>query len=217
MVKHFQYGAKEIEHLRSVDSKLGAAIEQIGIIKRVVTPDLFATLARSIVGQQISSKAQATIWERIVRRVGGLEPDRSARGVTPAAIYALPVEELQQCGISHRKANYIHSAAEKIVNGELDLKSLHTLTDKEVLTKLTTLNGVGPWTAEMLMLFSMQRPNILSWGDLAIKRGMEKLYQLPKIDRTTFNHYFKLYTPYSSVASLYLWEISTSPLFFIMH
>ncbi|NLJ83129.1 MAG: DNA-3-methyladenine glycosylase 2 family protein, partial [Bacteroidales bacterium] len=144
--------------------------------------------------------ARNTIWKRIENKLNK---------ITPTAIHNLPVEDIQQFGISFRKANYIKSAAQKITNGELNLNSLYKLSDKEVRNQLTQLNGVGIWTAEMLMIFSMQRPNILSYGDLAIHRGLQILYQQEKIDKDTFNEHWKRYTPYASVASLYLWEIAS--------
>ena len=200
MSEYFQYGEKEIEFLKKADKKLAAVIEHIGIIKRPVIPDLFTALVHSIVSQQISNKARNTIWKRIENKLNK---------ITPTTIHDLSVEEVQQFGISFRKANYIKSAAQKITNGELNLNSLYKLSDKEVCNQLTQLNGVGIWTAEMLMIFSMQRPNILSYGDLAIHRGLQILYQQEKIDKDTFNEHWKRYTPYASVASLYLWEIAS--------
>ncbi len=199
MADYFHYGAQEIEHLKKADKKLASAIEQIGLIKRPVMSDLFTSLVHSIVSQQISGKARDTIWQRIET---GLE------AITPAIIHRLPIEELQQFGISFRKADYIKSAAEKVYSGELDLEALYHLPDEEVIQKLTELKGIGVWTAEMLLLFTMQRPNILSFGDLAIQRGLRMLYGHREIDRTRFARYHKRYSPYASVASFYLWEIS---------
>jgi len=82
------------------------------------------------------------------------------------------------------------------------------MPDKEVCAKLSALDGVGVWTAEMLMIFSMQRPNVLSYGDLAIHRGLRMVYRHRKIDKAKFNRYWKRYTPYASVASLYLWAVA---------
>ena len=199
MTTIFIYGAKEIEYLKSVDSALGAAIDEIGPIERKVIPDLFTALVNSIIGQQISSKAMDTVWGRFKNQY----PD-----ITPKALNSAPIEEIQQCGMSMRKANYIKEAAAAIVDGELDIDELYTLTDEEVVKKLTALNGVGIWTAEMILIFSMQRPNVMSWGDLAIHRGLRMLHRHRKIDKKLFQKYKKRYSPYASVASLYLWEIA---------
>jgi DNA-3-methyladenine glycosylase II len=199
MTIHFQYGEKEIEHLKKADKKLAIIIDQIGIIERATNPDLFIALVHSIVGQQISTKAHETIWERMQNKL---------REITPAVIDSLTLEELQQCGISFRKATYIKSVAEKILRNEFDINALHSMSDEEVCVKLSELNGIGVWTAEMLMIFSMQRSNILSYGDLAIHRGLRMVYRHRKIDKTKFNKFWKRYAPYASVASLYLWAVA---------
>jgi len=199
MAIYFQYGEKEVEHLKKVDKKLATIIDQVGMIERTVNPDLFSALVHTIVGQQISTKAHQTVWERIQRELGK---------VTPVAIDSLPLEKLQQFGITFKKAGYIKSVAQKIVTNEFNINSLHLMTDKEICAKLSELNGIGVWTAEMLMIFSMQRPNVLSYGDLAIHRGLRMVYNLQKIDREKFNTYWKRYTPYASVASLYLWAVA---------
>jgi DNA-3-methyladenine glycosylase II len=196
MADYFQYGEKEIEYLKKVDKKLAAVIEQIGVIERAVNPDLFSALVNSIVGQQISTKAHQTVWERMQKELGE---------ITPAVIDSLTLEKVQKFGISFRKANYIKSVAQKVISKEFDIHALHSMSDEDVCTKLSELNGIGVWTAEMLMIFSMQRPNILSYGDLAILRGLRMVYHRRKIDKAQFNKYWKRYSPYASIASLYLW------------
>jgi DNA-3-methyladenine glycosylase II len=197
MADYFRYGEKEVEHLKKADKSLAAVIDRIGIIERSVIPDLFTALVHSIVGQQISTKAHQTVWERMQKELGRL---------TPAVIDSLSQDKLQQFGITFKKAAYIKSAALKVLTGEFDIDSLHAMSDEEVCAKLSELNGIGVWTAEMLMIFSMQRPNVLSYGDLAILRGLRMVYRHRKIDKVKFNKYWKRYTPYASVASLYLWR-----------
>jgi len=196
MAAYFQYGEKEIKHLKKADKRLAAIIDQIGMIERPVIPDLFAALVHSIIGQQISTKAHKTVWERMCMGLGE---------ISPAVVDRLPLEYLQQFGITFKKAAYIKSLAQKIIIGEFNLDSLHSMSDKEVCKKLSGQNGIGLWTAEMLMIFSMQRLNVLSYGDLAIIRGMRMVYHHRKIDKAKFNKYWKRYTPYASVASLCLW------------
>ncbi len=199
MATYFQYGEEALAHLRKADKRLAAVIDRIGRVERAVDPDLFSALVHSIVGQQISTKAHTTIWNRMRTELGE---------ITPEALDRLPLEALQKFGISFRKAAYIKSAAGKIASNEFDIDSLHSLPDEEVCAKLVQLDGVGPWTAEMLMLFSMQRPNVLSYGDLAIVRGLRMVYRHRRIDRTKFDKYRKRYAPYASVASLYLWAVA---------
>lgn len=197
----FPYGEKEIEYLKSRDPILGKAIDRFGPIQREVIPDLFAALVNSIAGQQISSKAQETVWRRLQEKFDG---------VTLEAVQAASLEEIQSCGLSMRKAGYIQKAAQRIGSGEISLGALKALPDEEVCRQLVKLDGVGIWTAEMLMIFSMERPDILSFGDSAILKGMGILYGLPAIDRAVFDRYKALYSPYGTVASLYIWAVANS-------
>ena len=165
--RYFEYGEAEVAYLAARDPRLGEAMAVIGRIEREVHPDLFAALVNCIVGQQIATKAQTTIWNRMLERFGE---------VTPEAMAACSDDELQQVGISFRKVGYIKGAAARVLSGEVDLEGLAELSDDEVCRTLSALPGIGVWTAEMLMTFSMQRPNILSWGDLAIHRGLRMVH-----------------------------------------
>ncbi|WP_027190602.1 DNA-3-methyladenine glycosylase family protein [Fundidesulfovibrio putealis] len=195
----FPYGQAEIDHLKRHDKKLGAAMDALGMLERRVTPDLFAALLRSIVAQQISTKAVDTIWGRLRGKVGE---------VTPQAIAGLDVADIQQCGMSMRKAGYIKGIAEAAARGWIDLSRLPELADEEIITTLSSLPGVGVWTAEMLLIHSLCRPDVVSWGDLAIRRGMMTLYGLKTLTRIQFDRYRKRYSPHGSVASIYLWALS---------
>lgn len=195
----FHYSGHEIEYLQAQDAILGHAIQRIGWIERPVIPDLFTALVSSIVHQQISNKAAATVWGRILQHLGS---------ITPQVILEVPVKEIQKLGMSMRKAVYIKSIAQAVAGGNLDLDELHALPDVEVVQRLSTQPGIGVWTAEMLMIFSMQRPDVVSWHDLAIRRGMMNLYGHSALTRPQFDKYRQRYSPYGSVASLYLWQIS---------
>jgi DNA-3-methyladenine glycosylase II len=196
----FDYGQTEIDALCRKDKTLAEAITRIGMIERPVTPDLFTALINAIIGQQISSKAQQTIMKRIADQMDE---------ITPQSIAAMPVERIQKFGTSTRKAGYIRELAVKICTGQLNIQELRELPDEQVVARLCVLNGIGVWTAEMLLLFSMQRPDILSYGDLAIHRGLRMLYRHRVITKELFEKYRRRYTPYGSVASLYLWEIAS--------
>jgi len=195
----FEYGEMQINHLKKADKKLGEAIDRIGKIERVVTPDLFIALVHSVVNQQISLKAAATVFSRLQGKLGEISPN---------SVMAHTVEELRECGLSARKVGYIRGIAEKIINGELNLEELKNMSDEEVIKKLSSLDGIGRWTAEMLLIFSMERPDIVSWGDVGIRRGMCRLYGLKELTREQFDKYRARYSPYGSVASLYLWKIA---------
>lgn len=197
--EYFQYGKKEVDHLKKKDQVLGAAMDRIGIIKRPVIPDLFCALMHAIIGQQISTKAQETIWKRLLDLTNE---------VNAGTILSFSDTDLQSIGLTFRKVDYIKNMAQKVANKELRLDELSKLNDDEVCLELSALKGIGTWTAEMIMLFSMQRMNVLSYGDLAIHRGMRMLYHHRAIRPKLFNKYWHRYSPYASVASLYLWAIA---------
>lgn len=197
---YFQYGEKEIEYLKKKDKKLAAAIDRIGIINRELTPDSFEALVSSIVSQQISKKAAETVWNRFCNVVSEINPEN---------ILKASDEEIQKCGMTMKKVGYIKGIAEAAVSGKVDFKNLETLTDEEIIKKLSSLHGVGIWTAEMLLIFSLNRLNVVSYKDLAICRGMMNLYGLKSLSKEQFEKYKKRYSPYGSVASLYLWELSS--------
>ncbi len=195
----FYYTEAETGYLKKKDKRLGAVIDTLGHIEREVIDDLFEALVFSIVGQQISTKAQVTVWGRVRDGLGA---------VTPETVTAAGEAVLRGFGLSGRKAGYILSAAGRILRGELDLKALEKMSDAEVKQELCRLPGVGVWTAEMLMTFSMQRKNILSFGDYGIRKGLRMVYHHREIGQKLFERYYKRYTPYASVASLYLWAVA---------
>lgn len=192
-------GEKEIAYLSSRDKKLGAAIERIGSIRRTADPDLFSSVVHHIVGQQISSAAQATLWARLTNAVETVD----ARN-----LLAFGRDALQGIGITYRKADYILDFAQQVDQGTFSLEALSDLPDAQAIEKLSSLKGVGVWTAEMILIFCMRRPDVVSFGDLAIQRGMRMLYRHRSIDRAKFERYRKRYAPYGTTASLYLWAIA---------
>ena len=196
---YFKYGEKEISYLKNKDKKLAEVIEKVGLIERETDPELFSALVHHIVGQQISTKAQATIWERMKKSLGA---------VTPETILNASVDEIRSFGISLRKVEYIKDFAEKVHTGEFDIEAAEKMEDDELIKYLTTLKGVGVWTAEMILLFCLLRPNVFSFDDLAIQRGLRMVYHHRKIDRNLFEKYRRRFSPYCSVASLYLWAVS---------
>ena len=196
---YFDYGAREVDYLKARDRVLGEVIDQVGHVEREVDPDLFSAVVHHIVGQQISTKAQATIWARMRERLGEV----NARTVAAAGTAAL-----QSVGISLRKAEYIQDFAGKVNSGAFDLQRVAALPDSAAIEALVALKGVGVWTAEMILLFCLQRPDIFSFDDLAIQRGLRMVYRHRKIDRKLFEKYRKRFSPYGSVASLYLWAVA---------
>jgi DNA-3-methyladenine glycosylase II len=200
LTKHYDYGQAEMDYLISKDEALGAVINRLGKLERVITPDLFTALLQAIIGQLISVKAANTVWLRMVHQFGE---------VSPYNIASVSPDDIQNCGMTMKKAICIHTIAQLIVQGDFVIDELTNCSDAEVIAKLTKLNGIGQWTAEMLLIHSMERPDILSWGDIAIRRGIMKLYGLDSITKDQFEQYRLLYSPLGSIASIYLWEISS--------
>lgn len=197
--QYFSYGSREIEYLKRKDRKLAAVIDQLGHPQRRVIPDLFQAIVNSILGQQVSTKAADTIWDRFLAMFSP---------VTPEHLLTIPKEKLQQCGTTFRKIDYIQGIAGEIASGQLDLEEIARLPDEEFCEALSRLPGIGRWTAEMLLIHCLQRPDVLSYGDLAILRGLRMVYRHRKITKEQFRRYQKRYSPCGSVASIYLWAVS---------
>ena len=195
----FRYGSVETEYLKAKDKRLGEVIERLGHLERTVDEDLFTSVVHSIVAQQISSKALDTVWGRMLERFGSIDAERLASAER---------EEIQALGMSFRKAEYIRDFAEKVHSGVFDPESVREMSDEEAVRALSALKGIGVWTAEMLLLFCLQRPDILSYDDLGIRRGLRMVYRHRTVDRKLFEKYRRRYSPYGSVASLYLWAVA---------
>ncbi len=196
----FKYGERELGHLRRCDRRLGAAIDRIGMIEREVNPDFFPALVESMISQQISGKAALTVCRRFAELAGVVTPERVA---------SLSTEEIQACGMSFRKAENLRGAALALLEKRVDPERFPEMEDQAVIRELCTLNGVGVWTAEMLLLFSLCRPDVVSQGDFGIRRGMMKLYGVTELSSDDFRRYRRRYSPYGSVASFYLWEVGS--------
>lgn len=210
---YFEYNEIEIEYLKKKDKKLALVIEKIGDIKRTINKDIFTTIIRSIVGQQISTKAQETVLKRFFKKIDNeivLDKDSlDEKVITPDDIKKLGKDELRLIGISDRKVEYIWDFTLKVCSGEFDIDELYEMEDSLVVEKLSSLKGIGVWTAEMVMIFSMQRKNIFSYNDLGIHRGLKMIYGHKNIDKKRFEIYKKRFSPYGSIASLYIWEVSS--------
>ena len=195
----FAYGEAELACLRARDKRLREVIDKIGHVDRVVDTDLFSAVVHHIIGQQISTKAQATIWARMKAQFGEVNAE---------SVSAADIDTLQSLGMTFRKAEYIKDFAVKVKTGEFALQEISQLPDSEAIQALASLKGIGVWTAEMILLFCLQRPDIFSFDDLAIQRGLRMVYHHRKIDRKLFEKYRRRFSPYCSVASLYLWAVA---------
>lgn len=196
---YFEYGENEITYLRNKDKKLSEVIDQIGMIEREVDTDLFSAVVHHIIGQQISTKAQTTIWQRMKETLGEVNAE---------TILSADISKLQSLGMTFRKAEYITGFARKVHESVFDLETVAQMSDEAAIKELASLKGIGVWTAEMILLFCLQRPDIFSYDDLAIQRGLRMVYHHRKIDRKLFEKYRRRFSPYCSVASLYLWAVA---------
>ena len=197
MELYFVYGDKEIKYLAEKDEKMARLIEKAGHIYREINPDLYSCLTDSIVGQQISTAAHNTIRSRIYEKFGVLTPEK---------VMDTSDEELKSVGISYRKAGYIKDFSSKVISGEIDINSLYAMSDEDVIKELVKIKGVGRWTAEMMLTFCFARPDVLSYGDLAIRRGIMKLYGLEDLSVEDFHKLTDKFSPYRTTAALYFWR-----------
>lgn len=191
----------KVEHLRNADARMAQIIEHFGYLERPTDAPLFPTLVRNIVSQQIATSVAERTWQRLLKSVGE---------VTPEAVVGLGEGGLREVGLPVRKAKWILSAAERFALGEFDQHRLAKLSDRQLITRLTSLDGVGVWSAEMLLMSSLGRENILSSGDLILRRAISTLYGERRLTARRMEHYRRLFSPYASVASLYLWAYGNS-------
>lgn len=197
--------AKALKHLRK-DKILGTILDKYTVSTPKVSTNLFRDLLEAIVSQQLSNKAASTIFSRFL----GLFPKEQIP--KPEEILKLSEETLRSCGLSHQKASYLKSLAEEIVSNKLVLENLHILPDEEVITALTKVKGIGPWTAEMFLIFSLGRLDTFSLGDLGLRTTVSRLYGVDRQDKTKIEKISNKWSPYRSLASLYLWKsLDNSP------
>lgn len=193
--------AAGVAHLRATDPTLASAIDAVGPCTMTLEPDLFYALVDAIVSQQISIKAAASILKRVCAIYA---PDPFP---TPARLAATPDEELRAAGCSRAKVLYLKDLASHIVAGSIDLERLPTLPDEEIIKTLVEVKGIGRWTAEMLLIFSLGRPDVWPVDDLGIVLAVQGLYNLPaRPKRKEMLALGEPWRPYRTIASWYLWQ-----------
>ncbi len=191
---------KARRHLARRDPVLKSLMRQVGPCTLRHEPDGFAALVRSIIAQQISTKAAAAIQGRLVLTLG--EP-----GLQPAALLALSDEQLRGAGLSASKARALRDLADKIAAGALPLLHLPDLDDEAVIDLLLPVRGIGRWTAQMFLIFSLGRPDVLPVDDLGLRAGVQRAYALAALpDRAALTELAEPWRPYRSVATWYFWR-----------
>ncbi|NWJ95564.1 MAG: DNA-3-methyladenine glycosylase 2 family protein [Chloroflexi bacterium] len=196
---------KAMHHLQECDTVIAGLIEQIGPYSITPEQPYFFALLSSIISQQISTKAAAAIQNRFL----ALFPDSSPAEVTPSRLLTLPKEDLRTAGLSEQKVRYGYDLAEKVEEGVVDLTRIDDLPDEEIIRQLTKVNGIGRWTAEMFLIFSLARPDVLPADDLGFRTAVQRLYGFkerpdPKIVRRFAQ--VQGWSPYSTAATWYLWR-----------
>jgi DNA-3-methyladenine glycosylase II len=195
--------------LAAADPTMAALIERIGEIDVATRlrrrseerpADAYGALLRAIVGQQLSTKAARTIYLRVLDLFDGRTP-------TPEQLLDAAVDDLRGAGLSGRKVEYVRDLASHVLSGELELDRFDRLSDEEVVEEIVAVRGLGQWTAEMFLLFHLERPDVLSGGDLGIRRAVQIEYGLDEMPSPTrVVEVGEPWRPHRSLASLYLWE-----------
>lgn len=191
--------------LLKADRKLAKLMRERGPIdpatdRRGSRRDAYEALARAIVGQQLSTKAAASIWEKVIALFGGKTP-------APKRLLAVEPQALRDAGLSWSKVAYVRDLAERVEDGGLDLKRLPELPDEDVIAALTEIKGVGRWTAEMFLIFHLGRPDVLSTGDLGIRRAVQNTYGLDELPGPEeMERIAETWRPHRTLACLYLWR-----------
>jgi DNA-3-methyladenine glycosylase II len=185
------------------DGVLARLIAQYAGIHLTRRGDPFTTLARAIVGQQISVKAAQTIWERLLKACGG--GDRGP--LDPARVRRKRIATLRACGLSERKAEYIRDLAHHFVSARLDPRVWPALDDEALIEALVDVKGIGRWTAEMFLMFHLGRLDVWPVDDLGVRKGYARLYELPETPPArVLEPLGEPYRPYRSVAAWYCWR-----------
>jgi DNA-3-methyladenine glycosylase II len=191
---------KACRSLRRRDAVMRKAIRLVGPCKIEVDKNGFRMLVRSIVGQQLSTSAARTIWCRFLELNDG-------RRVSPRKMLSFSAAQLRGIGLSRAKCQAVLSIAKSLFDGEIRLNSLHRLSDQQAATELIKLRGVGPWTAQMHLMFSLGRPDVFPTGDLGIVNAVTAIYGFKRrATETEMLEIAKSWRPYRTVASWYLWQ-----------
>lgn len=189
---------ERVQYLIRTDTRLGQLIRYIGTSELALEEDGFRCLVKYIIGQQISDKSRETIWQRMCNTLDDITPSTALR--TDDSV-------LREMGIPYRKVKCIKTLATEIRSGRLDFEKLLPLTNEEIIAKLTALSGIGNWTAEMYLIFSLGRENVFSRGDGTIKRTIQWMYNLDKLPTgKEVAAHFCNWADYATIASLFLWK-----------
>jgi DNA-3-methyladenine glycosylase II len=199
------YPPEEVAYLREADPRLRRVIDRVGEIERTLEPDLWWALVDAICSQQLSVKASATILGRVAALTGNGRPG-------PEEMLALPDPTLRGAGLSGAKTRYVKDLAARWLDGSLPHAAIPTLADEEVIAALTQVKGIGTWTAEMVLMFALGRPDVLPVDDLGIRVAAQRIYGLSeRPGPEALRELAEPWRPYRTLACRYLWRSLTLP------
>ncbi len=197
------YWEEARRYLSRKDRVLKRLMPQFGDACLESRGDAFTTLARSIVGQQISVKAAQTVWDRFAKL---------PRKINPSAVLRLKVDDMRAAGLSTRKVEYLVDLALHFDSGAIEAGAWNDMTDDDIIAQLVGIRGIGRWTAEMFLIFFLMRPNVLPLDDVGLIRGISKNYFSGEaVSRSDARELGAAWTPFCSVATWYIWH-SLDPL-----
>lgn len=192
------YWDEACAHLMKRDRVMRRLVPQFGAAHLESRGDPFVTLARSVVGQQISVKAAQSVWDKVATQV---------KRVTPNGVLKQSVEDLRTCGLSARKVEYLRDLAQHFADKKVHVKAWVDMDDEAIITELVAIRGIGRWTAEMFLMFHLMRPDVLPMDDLGLVNGVSRLYfSEEKVTRSELRELAQAWAPYRSVATWYIWR-----------
>ena len=197
------YWDEACQHLMKKDRVMKRLIPKFGTARLETRGDAFVTLARSIVGQQISVKAAQTVWDRFAKL---------SRRLTPRQVLKLKVDDMREAGLSARKVEYLVDLALHFDNGDLHVTDWQAMDDEAIIAELIGIRGIGRWTAEMFLIFHLMRPNVLPLDDVGLINGISQNYfSGESVSRSEAREVAAAWAPYCTVATWYIWR-SLDPL-----
>ncbi|HVZ67295.1 MAG TPA: DNA-3-methyladenine glycosylase [Patescibacteria group bacterium] len=192
--------SKALIHLKTSDPILHKIALEMEPFELSIHPDPFVRLTRSIIGQQLSVKAASTIYSRFELLFSG-------KNITPALLIKIPDEKMREAGISYQKISYLKDLSLKVLEKEIELDKFLELPSETIIQELVKVKGIGQWTAEMFLMFSLGRPDVFSYGDLGLQNAIKNIYKLP--NKPTLVEMEKIsskWSPYRTYASMILWR-----------
>lgn len=201
MIQTLKVPQSVMVYLSKKDPVLGAFIQQTGSLERAGTVDPYESTLECIIAQQVSTKAAQSISNRFFEKYPIAQPER---------LLEASLEDLRACGLSGSKAQYLKNIAHSKLSGQVHYENLIHLSTQDVMAQLLPIKGVGRWTVEMVLIFSLLKQDVMSYDDLAIRRGIQRLYHKRVVKPDFFNKLVKRYAPYQTYASFYLWAASAA-------